>query len=150
PARNASPVEPRRGAQWSDDRAAARSPNLQRQGRALELVVGLVHDLGHALDPVLQDALDARLERHGRRRTTHARTDEFDGDHAGRLVDVVQANVATIGLNSRSDGLDCLLDLLAHDVQSWFWEQRWSRARNRTFQRPGPRSDSRKLQLRSA
>src|SRR5205823_1717140 len=74
----------------------------------------LVHDLGDALDAVLEDALDARLERHRRCGAAHTRTDELDRHDSGLLVHVVQADVAAVGLDGRTDLLDCLLDLLAH------------------------------------
>ena len=81
---------------------------------ALELLLTHVEDLGHALDPVLEDALDARLEGHGRGRAAHAGADQLDGHDAGRLVHVAQLDVAAVGLDRRPDRLDRLLDLLSH------------------------------------
>src|SRR3954453_1907831 len=94
--------------------ARGKTPNLQGQGCALELVVRLIDDLGHALDTVLENPFDSRLQGDRRRRTAHARSDELDSDDATRLVDVVQADVTAVGLDGRTDRLDRLLDLLAH------------------------------------
>src|SRR5690606_3230495 len=75
---------------------------------------GEVADLGDPLDAVAEDPLDASLQGLGRRRAADARAGELDGDDSGGLVDVVQHDVALVGLDGRSDHLDDLLDLLAH------------------------------------
>src|SRR5947209_2332691 len=71
-------------------------------------------DLGDALDPVLQDALDAGL--HGERgcRAGAARADELDLDPAGLLVDRTEDHVPAIGLQGRADHLHRLQDLITH------------------------------------
>ena len=43
----------------------------------------------------------------------HAPT-QLDRDDAGRLVDLAQHDVTTVGLQGRPDGLDRLFDLGAH------------------------------------
>src|SRR4051794_2773327 len=95
----------------SRTRVAERS---EAERRSLELGVAGVDDLGDAGDAVAQDALDAGLEGHRRRRAAHARPDELDGHDAGLLVDVVQLDVAAVRLDGGADHLDRLLDLLSH------------------------------------
>ena len=54
----------------------------------------------------------------GRRRTADARAGQLDRDDAGGLVDVVQHDVAAVGLEGRADHLDRLLDLFTHGSMS--------------------------------
>src|SRR5688572_29019782 len=63
-------------------------------------------DRGDALDPVLEDALDSGLERHGGSRATAAGSYQLDVDHARGLLEVDQGDVATVGLEGGTDGFD--------------------------------------------
>src|SRR5581483_487205 len=74
---------------------------LQRERCALELLVADVEHLGDTLDAVLQDALDAGLQRDGGGGAADARTHQLDLDDTGGLVDVAQVDVATVGLDGR-------------------------------------------------
>ena len=50
----------------------------------------------------------------GGRRTGAAGADELDGHDAGHFVDVVQDDVAAVGLQGRTDDFDGFFDLFTH------------------------------------
>ena len=76
--------------------------------------VGDRDDLGHTLDTIAQDALDAGLHRLGGGGARAARPDELDGDLPRLLVHLADDDVATVGLERRPDHVDGRQDLLFH------------------------------------
>ena len=96
--------------------AAGASTGLERDGGLAHSRSGGadVDDLGDPGDAILEDPLESRLQGDRRRRTRHARSGELDLDQTGGLVDVVEHDVAVVGLDGRPDHLEDLLDLFAH------------------------------------
>src|SRR3546814_18078194 len=81
-------------------------PELQGDGRLAEDRRADVYHLGDAVDAVLQDPLDARLERDGGGGAAYARTYQLDLDHTGVAVHAAQEDVAGVGLDGRADRFD--------------------------------------------
>lgn len=94
-----------------------------------------VDDLGDPGDPVLEDALETSLEGDRGSRARDAGTDELNGDNACDLIDIVQHDIAVVGLDGRADDFDDLFDLSAHPRSLGRWcsshHQRHSTARRR-------------------
>lgn len=65
----------------------------------------------HAVDAVTHDALDAGLQGLVARWARSTRTNQRDLHDTGRFVDILQDNVATVGLQSRTNHFDRLFDL---------------------------------------
>ena len=78
-----------------------------------------VNYFGHARHPIDENALKSGLESDGRCRTRHTGADEFNRHEAGLFVDIVQENIAVIGLNGRADDFDDLLYLFTHNNSRW-------------------------------
>lgn len=68
-------------------------------------------DFSHAVYTVTHDALDAGLQGLVARWARSARSNQRDLHDTGRLVDILQDNVATVGLQCRTNHFDCLFDL---------------------------------------
>ena len=68
-------------------------------------------DSGHAVD---ENALEPCFQGHGGGGARNTRTDEFDGDETGLLIDIVEQNVSIVGLDRRTDDFDDFLHLFAH------------------------------------
>mgnify|MGYP001816951278 CR=1 FL=1 len=77
--------------------------------------LGDVDHLGHAVDPVTHDPLDAALERLRRDRTGAAGADQPDGHDARGLVDIDELDVTVVGLEGRPDHFDAGFDFASHD-----------------------------------
>ena len=95
-------------------------------------------DVGDAVDPVTHDPLDPTLECLRRHRTGSARPDEAHRDHPGIGVDPHELDVATVGLQGRTDDLDRCQHLLQHvpDIQPPGGGSRGVRARSPTVGPP--------------
>lgn len=73
-----------------------------------------IDNFGHSGYAVHENALESCFEGHSRGRARHTRTNKFDSDETGLLVDIVKQNVSVVGLNRRTDDFDDLLYLFAH------------------------------------
>ena len=60
----------------------------------------------HAVYSIFQNPFAPRFERLVRRRARHTSPRQFYGYLAGGLVDVMENNVAVVGLDGRTDHLD--------------------------------------------
>ena len=76
--------------------------------------LGDVDHLGHTIDAVAHDPLDAALQRLCRDRAGSAGTDQSNRHDAGDFVDVDELDVTFVGLEGRTDDFDAGFDFASH------------------------------------
>lgn len=72
------------------------------------------HHFGHTFNSIAQDALDAGFQGLRRGRAPDACPDQLNGHNSGLLVDIVQHDVTTVGLERRAHHVNGLEDFVSH------------------------------------
>ena len=76
--------------------------------------LGDIDHLGHTIDAVAHDPLDATLQRLRRHRTGSAGPDQPNRHDASGLVDIDELDVTVVGLEGRTDHFDAGFDFASH------------------------------------
>ena len=87
---------------------------LRLTGQARDHFFGGVHHFGYTIDAITHDPFDSGLQRLRRGWATYACPRELDRHDSGRLIDIVEHDVAAVGLECRTDHFDGCFDLFAH------------------------------------